>query len=102
MARIGTRQEEIGEAIGVSHVTLRKHFRKELDSAEVRANTTVATKLFDLCEAGNVTAIIFWLKCRAGWKDQAAAHANDAKPPDFVVELTGTGSADSAAKPSLQ
>lgn len=53
--------------------TLRKHFRKELDTGAVAANAKVAGALFKMATGGTgqgaVTAAIFWLKTRARWKD---------------------------------
>lgn len=103
LAKIGTPQAEIAIALGISAPTLREYFRVELDSAATKANATIGSKLFDLAKAGNITAIIFWLKARAGWRDQPIVDAaQNTKPPDFVVELTGQSSADAATKSSLQ
>ena len=60
--------------IGVSGKTLRKHYRKELDLAAIKANADVAGFLFNSAKKGNVTAQIFWLKTRAGWKEPAVDH----------------------------
>lgn len=51
--------------------TLRRVFREELDTGEVQANAKVAESLFKHATGtgkGAVTAAIFWLKTRAGWK----------------------------------
>lgn len=61
---------QTGKAIDAK--TLRKHFREELDSAAVIANSRVAQNLFTIATGsgkGAVTAAIFWLKTRAGWKE---------------------------------
>ena len=62
-----------GKPIGIK--TLRKHFRDQLDSAEMRANAMVAGSLYKKATdkaggAASVTAAIFWLKTRAGWKEK--------------------------------
>jgi hypothetical protein len=52
--------------------TLRTHFRTELDTGRTRANARVAESLFKkaLGEGPSaVSASIFWLKARAGWKE---------------------------------
>ena len=46
MASCGTPQEAIARAVGISHVTLRKHFRPELDVAADQANFRVAQFMF--------------------------------------------------------
>jgi hypothetical protein len=58
--------------MGISDVTLRKHFREELDTAEVKANAKVAGNLFRQAtkdDPRSIPAAIFWTKTRLGWKD---------------------------------
>src|SRR5574340_125998 len=53
-------------------MTLRKAFRKELDDGAASANAMVAQALFKKATGNTpqaVTAAIFWLKTRAGWKE---------------------------------
>jgi hypothetical protein len=71
MAAYGIHQDDIGRVIGVSHVTLRKHFKEELDLAASEANAKVAEALFTNAIKGNVTAQIWWTKARMGWKETA-------------------------------
>ena len=75
MAAYGVPQDDIAKVIGCSSPTLRKHFWSELDTAAIEANTRVAQSLFRKAVEGTgkeaVTAAIFWLKCRAGWRDVA-------------------------------
>lgn len=59
----------------ISPVTLRKHFREELDQGFVQANAAVGAGLYRNATTGNDTypggipvAQIFWLKCRARWQ----------------------------------
>lgn len=49
--------------------TLRKHFKVELETGELKANTKVAQSLYKQAMDGNVSAQIFWLKTRARWKE---------------------------------
>ena len=72
MAAYGIPQEEICAVVGVSLPTLHKHYRAELDTAMSKANARVAESLFKKAVgegASSVTAAIFWLKCRAAWKE---------------------------------
>lgn len=55
---------------GIDVKTLKKHYADELATGATRANAKVAMKLFQLASSGNVTAQIFWLKNRAGWRDK--------------------------------
>lgn len=56
-----------GEAI--CRNTLRKHFRRELDVGEAKANSKVAESLYKQALEGNTTASIWWTKTRMGWKE---------------------------------
>ena len=61
---------ETGKPIGEQ--CLRRHFRAELDNGEIIANSKVAESLYTKALGsgnGSVTAAIFWLKTRAGWKE---------------------------------
>jgi hypothetical protein len=73
MAAYGVPQDDIAKVVGCSTHTLRKHFWSELEVAAIEANAKVAQSLFRKAVEGNgkeaVTAAIFWLKCRAGWRD---------------------------------
>jgi hypothetical protein len=72
LAACGTRFQVIATHIGVDTKTLRRHFRKELSEGRQDANALVARSLFSQAIGGNVTAQIFWLKTRAGWKETSA------------------------------
>src|SRR6266481_4149404 len=52
--------------------TLRKRLRDELDLGVAEANATIAGYLFAAAKAGNIAAIIFWLKTRAHWRERNA------------------------------
>lgn len=74
LASYGVPQDDICVELGITKPTLHKHFRRELDTAMVRANARVAQSLYQKATArdltgASVTAAIFWLKCRAGWKE---------------------------------
>lgn len=72
MAAFGIPQDEIARAMKMGTHTLRDNFREELESAATRANAAVAKSLYlAATEKGNITAMIFWLKARAGWKEAA-------------------------------
>lgn len=73
LAAIGTPQEQIARVLDISEPTLRKYYRDELDCGGATARATVAGALFDKATGGgpgSVTAAIFWLKARAGWRDR--------------------------------
>ena len=73
LSGVGVRQDDIARIVGCAPKTLRKRLRDELDGGIAEANATVAGYLFNQTKAGNITAIIFWLKSRAGWREREAA-----------------------------
>src|SRR6266481_5963129 len=72
LAGVGVRQDDIAKIIGCAPKTLRKRFRDELDRGVAEANATVCGYLFAAAKAGNIPAIIFWLKTRTHWREGAA------------------------------
>jgi hypothetical protein len=78
LASFGVTSDEIAAHLGISPPTLRKYYRPELDTGAVAANAKVAGTLFKLATGGNVTAAIFWLKCRARWHEK---DADNGAPP---------------------
>jgi hypothetical protein len=67
----GVPRDGIAIHIGVDAKTLRKHFRDDLDRGSVEATAKVAQTLFHLATVEkNVVAVIFWMKARAGWREQ--------------------------------
>lgn len=79
LASFGLPQEDIAEYVGVSHVTLRKHYASELKLSAIKANATVGKYLFSLASGQAIskgathsdckTAAMFWAKTRMGWRE---------------------------------
>jgi DNA-binding Xre family transcriptional regulator len=69
MAAGGMTQESIAKRMGMTDKTLREHFRQELDFGLSEINTLAIGQLVQQIRAGNMAAICFWLKCRAGWRE---------------------------------
>ena len=63
--------QQIAKLLGVSLNTLKKHYAEELELGLARANAVVSGTLFAEAKKGNITACIFWLKTRAGWRETA-------------------------------
>lgn len=71
-AGYGIPEADIAGVIGIAPKTLRKHYRTELDHGHTKANARVAENLFRKATGEGreaVTAAIFWLKARAGWRE---------------------------------
>jgi hypothetical protein len=65
----GHTHEEIALFLDISEKSLVKYYKRELDTAIVKANAQVANKLFKKAiEENDLPAQIFWLKTRARWR----------------------------------
>lgn len=110
MAAAGIPEEDIARCLGqkgISPVTLRKHFRKELDNAQTESNARMAGRLYaianqndDMRAAGAAT--MFWLKTRARWKEkhEVEVTGKDGGPVQVsgVLAVPGVVSPDEWAK----
>jgi DNA-binding CsgD family transcriptional regulator len=95
MASIGLPQAAIAEALGVTPKTLRKHFKRELATGRTRTIAKVADALVRQALAGNITAMIFYLKTQAGWREtQRIEHSgNISSLSDEELERIARGDA---------
>lgn len=99
---VGTAQADIARVIGIDEKTLRKHYREELDLAKARANAKVGGALFNKALSGDTTAMIFWMKTQAGWREtQHIEHSGDLgrveKVEIVIVGQDATDQGDEAA-----
>ena len=69
LAGFGVKHDDIADYLGISDRTLTRYYRQELKTGSIRANAAIARTLFNAAKDGNVTACIFWLKTRAGWRE---------------------------------
>ena len=85
MAAYGVPEADVAKVIGVDPKTLRKHYREELDTGQIKANSRVAESLYRKAVGDgsqSVTAAIFWLKTRARWKEvQVSEVVHDVADP---------------------
>jgi hypothetical protein len=99
MAACGFAHEAISRCIGVDGIdekTLRKHFRRELDTAMDMANATVANIGYQMAISREYPSLtIFWLKTRLGWKEvQSFEHSGPgggAIPMSLLDEIVKRG-----------
>jgi hypothetical protein len=90
MAAYGIPEADIATVIAIDPKTLRRHYRRELDTGHIKANTRVAEFLFRKATTDGhqcVTAAIFWLKTRARWKETAV---EEPKAPDYPTVIFRT------------
>jgi hypothetical protein len=87
LVSFGNTQEQIAEHLGISVDTLAKYYREELDNSVVRANAKVAAKLFrKATEGDDLSAMIFWLKTRAKWRDKVEEGVTNKKLVEMLID----------------
>lgn len=69
MALAGLSHDRIARLIGISDVSLRKHYKVELEN-EGFVLGEIAQGLAQRAMDGDTVSSIFYLKARAGWRDQ--------------------------------
>lgn len=68
-ATVGTPFATIARLLDIDHKTMSKYYRDELELAISQANATIGGALFNKAKGGDTTAMIFWLKTRARWRE---------------------------------
>jgi len=99
MVKWGIPQTEIAGVLKISEPTLRKHYREEINSATPEMIRMVADSLFKQALDGNVTAGIFILKARGGWKERVDVttggevmrdkHGQEVTLNQLIVQIAG-------------
>jgi hypothetical protein len=85
MAAYGIPEADIATVIEIDPKTLRRHYRKELSTGHIKANTKVAENLYRKATGDgreSVVAAIFWLKTRARWKETTIHEVTEATGND--------------------
>jgi hypothetical protein len=102
--------ETIAAILGISEPTLRKHFAWELEHSNAELLADVAGVLHDRAMKGDVTACIFILKTRAGWRETDRREITGADgaplkmsgaPPLILVEYVDTPLSEPGETPRL-
>jgi len=76
LAAQGLTHEQIADVLGINRATLfdKKAKNPDLSDAIKRGQSkgvaTIANALFQKAKNGDNTAMLFYLKCRAGWREQ--------------------------------
>lgn len=66
---LGLPHEQIAILVGIDDKTLRKYYRKELDSGKAKANSQIAKTLYNKALAGDTTSLIWWTKSQMRWSE---------------------------------
>lgn len=80
MYSVGITQDDLAQFLGIDLKTLRKHYRKELDTALIKANAAIGGALFAKAKSGDTSAMIWWEKTRAGKSDKSTLDIYDKTP----------------------
>ena len=76
LASLGLTEQQIADSLGISRSTLNRRkvdddtFDTALRKGKVKAIVKVSSALMAEVEKGSLRAIIFYLKCRAGWREE--------------------------------
>lgn len=70
LSSIGTPEKDIAVYLGIAEVTLKKHYADILAKSLTDKNLQMAKTLFQAGVDGDVKAMMFWLKTRAGWQEK--------------------------------
>ncbi len=82
----GNTQEQIAILLDCSVDTLDRHFRRELDTGGLKANSKVAGTLYKKAMSGDVASMIFWMKTRARWKETTTHELTGAEGKPIATE----------------
>ena len=91
LAANGLTQEQIAAALGISETTLHQRKRDSADFAaaikrgKAKGIALVTNKLMESIKGGNMTAMIFFLKTQAGWKE-SEPEVQEIPPINIIVD----------------
>ena len=82
-------QEDVAAAIGVCHVTLRKHYEAEITGGKAMTDLIVADALIKLIKAGDFQAIKLYMLNQMGFRDKidVTAATNEPEVPLAIREF---------------
>lgn len=90
LAANGLTQEQIAAALGISESTLTKRKKENTDFTDAikrgkaKGIALVTNKLMESIKGGNMTAMIFFLKTQAGWKETNVQEHTGANGKDLI------------------
>jgi transcriptional regulator with XRE-family HTH domain len=76
LASLGLTEQQIADSLGISRSTLSRRktdndtFDTALRKGKAKAIVKVSSALMAEIEKGSLRAVIFYLKCRAGWREE--------------------------------
>ncbi len=94
MSGMGIPDYDIAKVIGISGPTMRKYYMAELETGHIEANAQVAQSLFKQAtnkDKPNVSAAIFWLKCRAEWREDGKEEMGKKEAREVLSKVADRG-----------
>lgn len=103
MAGFGIPQLEIATMIDCAPKTLRRYYRRELDTAATEANMRVAQSLYNLAvKDKSVAAAIWWTKARMGWREAQDVNAGGTQQPIAIAFSWDNAAQSQRAPPTIE
>jgi hypothetical protein len=87
LAKLGCSQAEIGEVLGCSDDTLRRHFAAALKKGYAELNRSLRKAQIDSAKRGNVTMLIWLGKQRLGQRNVPQPEGPTSQLQEFCQEL---------------
>ena len=85
---LGLPQDQICALVGISDVTLRKHYESELGMGKAKASAAVAKTLFNKATVGqDTTAMIWWTKAQMRWSETMRQEVTGKDGGGIVIQI---------------
>ena len=86
---IGLPQDQLCALVGISDVTLRKHYESELGLGKARASAQIAKSLFNKAiQGGDTTAMIWWTKAQMKWSETMRQEVTGRDGGGIVINIS--------------
>ena len=86
---LGLPQDQICALVGISDVTLRKHYESELGLGKARASAQIAKSLFNKAiQGGDTTAMIWWTKAQMKWSETMRQEVTGRDGGGIVINIS--------------
>jgi hypothetical protein len=88
MSGIGVPQRFIAAYFGITDVTLRKHYKQDLDKGRADAMMQIGSTLFQKAIDGDNACLIFYAKTQMGWNETFNVTGEIDLVPKFEKTIT--------------
>lgn len=89
LSQYGVPLEDIAATIGICKDVMVRLYEHEIAKGRAIANTKIGKRLFEKCMEGETSALIFWAKCRMGWRaeDSKVADTEYVSPTSVKIKV---------------